>query len=181
MNDIRTLLVPLDFSDCSMGVVRQAAQLASSLGAKVVLHHAVETPGGLGSRTLVTPAPGAEPVPIGQHLRASAEARMPVYLAEAALDGIETDHRIDEGKPADAILEAADAVGAGMIVMGTHARTGLNRVLVGSVAEAVVRRAQIPVVTLRSIRHDGCEATSCGSCRSHVTPAMLRAEAELEG
>lgn len=181
MNDIRTILVPLDFSDCSMGVVRQAAQLAARLGSELVLHHAVETPGGLGSKTLVTPAPGAEPVPIGQHLLASAEARMPVYLAAAAAEGVEVAHRISEGKPTDAILAAADALGADMIVMGTHARTGLNRLLIGSVAEAVVRQAEVPVVTLRNIRHAACEASSCGSCRSHVTPARMRAEAELDG
>ena len=181
MHDIRTILVPLDFSDCSLGVVRSAAALASPLGARLVLHHAVEAPGGLGSKTLVTPSPGAEPVPVGQHLLASAEARMPVYLEAATAEGVSAEHRITEGRPLDTILQAADATGADMIVMGTHARTGLNRLLLGSVAEGVVRQAEIPVVTLRNIRHSGCEATSCASCRSHVTPAKLGAEAELDG
>lgn len=60
------------------------------------------------------------------------------------------EHRLREGDAAAEILQVADEVGADLIVLGTHGRTGLGRVLMGSVAEAVLRRARCPVLTLKS-------------------------------
>ena len=57
--------------------------------------------------------------------------------------------RVEPGEPSDAILSAAKDGGADLIVMGTHGRTGLSRLLIGSVAEAVLRRATCPVLTTR--------------------------------
>ena len=65
------------------------------------------------------------------------------------------EHRLEEGDPATMILNVAQETGAGLIVMGTHGRTGLERLLMGSVAEQVMRKAPCPVLTMR-----GTPATS---------------------
>ncbi len=59
------------------------------------------------------------------------------------------DHMLLVGDPATAIAQAAEREGADLIVMGTHGRTGLTRLLMGSVAEAVVRKARCPVLTVK--------------------------------
>jgi nucleotide-binding universal stress UspA family protein len=61
---------------------------------------------------------------------------------------VRIEHRLEEGSPRERILEVAHEIGARLIVMGTHGRTGLPRLLLGSVAEQVLRRAQCPVLTL---------------------------------
>jgi len=60
------------------------------------------------------------------------------------------EHRLGEGDPATVILEVAEETGAGLIVMGTHGRTGLGRLVMGSVAEQVLRTAPCPVLTVRT-------------------------------
>lgn len=178
---IHTILVASDFSDCAPGVVRRAAHLARDLGAKLVVMHSYEVPTGLGAASRIEPAPGADAVPVGEHLRSSAEQRMPRYVDIATAEGAEAASLVEEGKPVDAILRAAARVGAGMIVMGTHGRRGLQRLVLGSVAEAVVRRAEVPVLTVRSRWHAGCEASSCATCKTHLTAELLQADAELDG
>ena len=59
-------------------------------------------------------------------------------------------HRLVEGGPVEEILKVADSVKADIIVMGTHGHTGLSRLLMGSVAEGVMRKAPCPVLTIRS-------------------------------
>jgi nucleotide-binding universal stress UspA family protein len=62
---------------------------------------------------------------------------------------IRTERRYEEGEPVAEILLTAKECGADLIVMGTHGRTGLARLLMGSVADQVVRRAECPVVTVK--------------------------------
>jgi nucleotide-binding universal stress UspA family protein len=64
--------------------------------------------------------------------------------------GVEAERRLEEGDPVEAILRVAEEIGADLIVMGTHGRTGLSRLFMGSVAEQVLRRAPCPVLTLKS-------------------------------
>lgn len=71
-----------------------------------------------------------------------------------AAEGVSAQVRLEVGVPWEAIVCVAGDEGAEMIVMGTHGRTGLDRLLLGSVAERVVRRAPCPVLTVRSDDHD---------------------------
>jgi nucleotide-binding universal stress UspA family protein len=73
-------------------------------------------------------------------------------------DDIDHEHRSLKGSPAEAIVDCAKEVGADFIVMGTHGRTGLARVLMGSVAEAVVRQAPCPVVTVKEHADEPAES-----------------------
>lgn len=68
--------------------------------------------------------------------------------------GIEYEHRLLRGKPADEIIRLATDEGVSLIVMGTQGRTGVGRLLMGSVAEEVLRRAPCPVLTVKLPRHD---------------------------
>ncbi len=181
MEPIGTVLVPVDFSDCAPGVVQRAAWLARRLEASLVLFHAYEVPAGLASAARVEPVPGAPSLPVGGHLRAAAEGRLKGYLDIAAEEGVEAETRVVEGAPVEAILETVEEAGAGLVVMGTHGRRGLHRLLLGSVAEAVVRRADVPVLTVRSRWHEGCEARNCAVCTAHVTPEVVQARAERDG
>ena len=63
-----------------------------------------------------------------------------------------TESRIEAGEPVDVIVQLAEQTPYDLVVMGTHGRTGLSRVIIGSTAERVVRRAPCPVVTVRAPR-----------------------------
>jgi nucleotide-binding universal stress UspA family protein len=68
---------------------------------------------------------------------------------QAPDQNVRVEHRLEEGHAATVILQAADDVQAGLIIMGTHGRTGLGRLLLGSVAEHVLREAHCPVLTVK--------------------------------
>jgi nucleotide-binding universal stress UspA family protein len=68
------------------------------------------------------------------------------------------EHKLMTGDPAAEIVRLAESEGADMIVMATHGRTGLRRLLMGSVAEAVVRRAACPVLTVKQSQHAAISA-----------------------
>jgi nucleotide-binding universal stress UspA family protein len=132
------LLVAIDPAGCAWAVASRAAELAERLGASAVLQHAVHLPAG------VEPGPRAlEELQRDAHEQLSATAEL--FLAR----GVPARVRIDSGPPAHAILAAAEEEGATMIVVGTHGRSGLARLIIGSVAEAVIRGASVPVLTVR--------------------------------
>lgn len=86
-------------------------------------------------------------------LRDEGDAALEAAVDRATADRIET--TIVDGSPSREILSYAEAAGCDLIVMGTHGRGGLNRLLLGSVAERVVRSATIPVMTVRVGESDG--------------------------
>jgi nucleotide-binding universal stress UspA family protein len=124
---VRTLVFPTDFSECSYHAGRTAAAIARHFGARLHVLH-VEPP-------VTAPA-------------------QPAQLAAAAADlggGLEMATATVNGIPARQICAYAMRVGADLIVMGTHGRTGISRALLGSVAEAVVRHAGCPVMTIPAV------------------------------
>jgi nucleotide-binding universal stress UspA family protein len=68
---------------------------------------------------------------------------------QAADQNVRVEHRLEEGDAARVILEVAREIGAGLIIMGTQGRTGLGRLLLGNVAEHVLRKAPCPVLTVK--------------------------------
>jgi nucleotide-binding universal stress UspA family protein len=138
--DMRVILHPTDFSEYSEEAVRVARSLARDLGARLVILHAAPL------EVLIDGTPAAE-----------TDARF--YYDELArirkrLDGpdlkypVET--RLSRSFPPDGILQTAEDIGADLIVMGTHGRTGLSRALTGSVAESVLPKADCPVMVVKS-------------------------------
>jgi nucleotide-binding universal stress UspA family protein len=140
-----TLLCATDFSGPAAVAEAQALHLALALGAELVfLHVALETP-------LYREGPfsmaDVKDVYDAQRRWAADQLRARVRIAEGG--GVRARSVIAAGTPAAEIVRTAAEEKARLIVMGTHGRTGLDRLLLGSVAERVIRRAPCPVVTVR--------------------------------
>jgi nucleotide-binding universal stress UspA family protein len=138
MLTIRTILHPTDFSERSEHAFHLACSLARDHGARVVLLHVVSIPVAAYEGVVLPP-------PIEE---ATEDAKRRLSQMEPA--GIPVEHRVAEGDAAEMILRVAEEVHADLIVMGTHGRTGLGRLLMGSVAEQVVRKAPCPVLTMKA-------------------------------
>lgn len=141
MTPIRTILHPTDFSDHSAVALRLAGSLARHYGARLIVLHAIAPSGFDLSRAIEE---GVLDAPID---RAALEEKL--GQLRAADDEIRLETRLVEGDPVAEILREADLVPCDLIVMGTRGRSEVSRVLVGSVAEAVVRRARCPVLTVK--------------------------------
>lgn len=138
---IGTILYATDFSDASAAAARYAAELASKLGAVVLVFHAFEP---------IVPGDVYGAVEVGQindELRRFARSRTDELVKWFEDQHVSARGVIADGYAARTIVAGADGV-ADLIVMGTHGRGALSRLLLGSVAERVVRTATCPVLTV---------------------------------
>jgi nucleotide-binding universal stress UspA family protein len=142
--DLTKILVPLDGSELAASVLPFAADLAKSLGASVVLFHSVIEP--------VMTYPGTEAI-FDATARLEMETGARKFLTSAASDfaaqGLKADILTNFGHATDGIVWAAERESADAIVMSTHGRSGLGRMVLGSVADSVVRRTSLPVIVVR--------------------------------
>lgn len=148
----KRLLVPIDFSECSARAVELAAGLAKREDASLALVHVSPLPPNLTPDALVTPPGAREPVRIDElTMRAAREQLEPIAakLRERGLEVQTLARTATSGDVAGAILEAARETAAEALVVGTHGRAGLAHLFLGSVAEKLIRRATVPVVTVR--------------------------------
>jgi nucleotide-binding universal stress UspA family protein len=146
---IKTILHPTDFSERSHYAFRLACALARDHGARLIVLHVAETPMPIASAGVVILQPTINlDIPRAQLQR----LRPPDPT-------IPVEHRLTVGTAAAAILEEADKSNCDLIVLGTHGRTGLGRLLMGSVAEQVVRRAPCPVLTVKTPLTDAAPST----------------------
>ena len=180
MSPCRCVLVLVDFSSCSERVVRHAAELAQPHGGRLVLLHVFSLPVGLESGATMLGADGVVR-PAREQLRREAEERMAPLIGVAEEFGASVSARIVQGAPAPRALSEAERLPADLIVVGSHGRTGVRRLVLGSVSEAIIRHARVPVLTVRGLRHAGCDAPTCETCRSGQLGAVAQAEAELDG
>jgi nucleotide-binding universal stress UspA family protein len=139
------MLVPLDGSDLAETILPLVEQVAGPLEAEVILLRVVEpvsTAEALVSAGVVSPATLA---------RHELEAKRYLAQVEPRLSkkGLRVRTRIALGPPAEAILGAVKTSGADLVAMTTHGRSGLGRVLFGSVAESVLRASRVPVLLMR--------------------------------
>jgi nucleotide-binding universal stress UspA family protein len=135
------ILVPTDGSVGMERVIDTASRLAETHDAKLHLVHAVHT-ASFANLPMETSWESVEGM-----LRDQGETALNAAKRRATADAIET--TIVEGPPSRMICKHATETGCDLIVMGTHGRGGLNRILLGSVAERVVRSATVPVMTVR--------------------------------
>jgi nucleotide-binding universal stress UspA family protein len=140
----RILLVPIDFSAHSAAALDAAIELARG-GGRVHLLHAYEVP--LGS---IPPYGVALPEPLLAQVRDAAARRLEKAAHRVEGAGVACQTHLVHGPPAGAISEAAAAVGADLIVIGTRGLTGFKHVLLGSVAERTIRTAPCPVLTVKA-------------------------------
>ena len=147
MPQIRRILVPVDFSDCSRLALEHAFDLAQAFGATVDALHVIEPVRYVQPGVIVATAEERR-VPIEQFAQEYYETEMAQFLAEVPSD-VKVQSRIEDGVPYDTIVHVAKDGGYDLIVLGTHGYTGLTHLVMGSVAERVVRMASCPVMTVR--------------------------------
>lgn len=144
MAQLKRILVPTDFSPHARAALRLAAELAQKTGAALCLLHAYE----LIPYVLPEGMPMFDPTLIAR-LRDELGQQLSLARDEAKTSGVtEVETRLTEGNAAREIVRTAESWKADLVVMGTHGRTGIEHLLLGSVAEKVVRKAGCPVITV---------------------------------
>jgi nucleotide-binding universal stress UspA family protein/quercetin dioxygenase-like cupin family protein len=141
MPDIQTILHPTDFSENSRYAFQTACALARDNHATLlVLHVMIPAVSPVLQQTPPDPLRSAE----------SQGSLAPLPWPQPSDPQVRAEHRLAEGDPAEEILRLNEALRCDLIVMGTHGRTGLGRFLTGSVAEEVLRKADCPVLVVKS-------------------------------
>ena len=141
MLTIKNILVPTDFSSTSTAAVRHGVELANAFGARLYLLH--------------VPGPTGESFeadfPVGEFETTVRESIEPFFTAEE-LARCRPEYALRVGRTAAEIVGYAKDREIDLIVMGTHGRTGLSHLVMGSVAEAVVRAAPCPITLVRETK-----------------------------
>jgi len=144
---VRRILLPTDFSGCANYALPYAAAIARAVGATVICVNVVEP---------IVPAVGytgmAEAMPIAEmseQMEDSAERELPDVMRCEDLRGLRVEEVIGHGDAAAEIVRVADEQEVDLIVISSHGRTGLGRIIFGSTAEAVVRHARCPVLVVK--------------------------------
>jgi len=155
-----TILVPLDGSELAEAALAPAVELQARFGSRLVLLRAVESV----SHRLMQPPAVIEPpaaiaanVELIEKLTAADREEAQGYLAtvRSRLAGKDVETLVVEGAAAAAVVAAAAQRSAGLIVMSSHGRGGLGRIVFGSVADAVLRQSGVPVLLVRAKLGEG--------------------------
>lgn len=136
----RKILCPLDFTENSLRALDKAVEIARHFGAAMILVHAIPLVAQLGD------------FPMPADVYRAQEKAAGVKLGEIAaqkLGGVKHEPVVFIGDVVGGILQAVDQFKPDLLVMATHGRSGLAHLFLGSVAEAVVRKANCPVLTIR--------------------------------
>lgn len=139
----RKILVPTDFSSSSRAALDHAAVIANRFQSEIALIHVIESATYSVTDTLIVVNHEAA-------LKATAEALIDNLYKECVERGLPATKAVVSGTPYREIIKKAEADRVDLIVIGTHGRTGFERLLLGSVAEKVVRLSRVPVLTVRS-------------------------------
>jgi len=148
MVEIRRILVPVDFSEVAPILAKWAKGFAKQLNAKIILTYVLED---------LSPYEGIfvdlkTLTELENTLYEGAKKSMEDFLKEHFSDFPDVEPVLEKGDVVETILRVAQEKGADLIVIGTHGRKGLDRILFGSVAEGVVKNSPIPVVTINPYR-----------------------------
>jgi nucleotide-binding universal stress UspA family protein len=137
------VVVPIDFSGCSLDALEYGIQIAKDFRASLTLLHVLE------------PVPYGIDLTLGHVAERDQEwvnRQLKSLASTIGSYGVSVSTEIHGGLPADSIVEFVRASDYGLLVMGTHGRRGISHVMMGSVAEAVLRRAPWPVLVLKSAK-----------------------------
>ena len=135
--DIKRILVPVDFSQGSLNALSSARDLAKQFGAELLLLH------------VIAPIDFITVSDVYDEQRRASDAALTRIGADLRAAGQRFRVIVAGGVPSHVIVDTAKRTGTDLIVMGTHGRTGLAHMLIGSVAERVVRTAACPVLAVR--------------------------------
>lgn len=144
---MKKIVVGTDFSELATAAVRFAANLAVKTGAELIVVYAdtFEPP------LEFTATETSHLIETLEGSKRQARAELARYVVETIPAGVEWRALVVDAFPAAAINEVAQSEHADLIAVGTHGRTGLKRLILGSVAEEVMRTAKVPVVTVRTL------------------------------
>lgn len=141
-----TIMLPVDGSEVSNHAAEQGLMLAKALGSSVIFQYVVD----ISIVTLPDAELGISNIEaIRKSFTEQGNKVIASFSSSAREMGVGFEALITEGDVHDEILKTAEEKGAELIVMGTHGRRGLNRLLLGSVAESVTKRAHCPVLLIR--------------------------------
>jgi universal stress protein A len=143
---LKSILVPVDFSEMSLKSLQYAVPLARQFGAKITLMHVVAASDHL--------LDFSYPVPLEEKGLGMIEEKMEALRAERIPAELVVQSIVRQGRTFDAILDAAREIEADLIIATTHGFTGLDRALLGSTAENLVRLAKCPVLVIRESERD---------------------------
>ena len=143
MVTLKKILCPVDHSECSYLALKYAISLALKDEAKLYLMHVID------SRLYDSEMYKFSPYKLNEIDESKIRADLMKSLPEGTMDVLEVETMVVKGVPFNEIINAATEINVDLIVIGTHGRTGLSHVMLGSVAEKVVRKATCPVLTVR--------------------------------
>jgi nucleotide-binding universal stress UspA family protein len=146
MKPIRNIVVGTDFSPASRPAFRRAMEMAAANGAALWIAHVLAPPTPLGMEGYVLARTYDE---IAQAVRKDARKRLQRLLSLARRGGVRAQSLVLTGAPHEALTRSARRHRADLMVLGTHGRSGLARIFLGSVASRVVATAPCPVLTVR--------------------------------
>ncbi len=167
------VLCPIDFSDTSRRALRHATVLAAWYGARVTVLHVMPPEGeipmaaGLGEGPVVLPVP--DHAAVADHLARDAAA--------AGADPARLSCEVASGQPHRVVLDRIAALGADLLVLGTHGRSGFERLFLGSVTEKLLRTSPCPVLTVPPGAHDPAAVVAFRQvlCPIDFSPSSVRA------
>jgi universal stress protein A len=142
MGMLKTILAPTDFSDLSAAGVRYACQLAKDAAAELIIFNVV----------VLDESNRVDKREMEQHKK-----RLDDFVAEkiaGAAAGLKIRHRVEAGQPFGGIVDCAEKEGIDLIVMSSHGRSGLSRMLIGSVTDKLLRAAPCPVLVVPMKKQD---------------------------
>jgi nucleotide-binding universal stress UspA family protein len=176
MITIHRILCPLDFSRFSHHALEQAVALARETGAEILALRAEAVAPVTSVVSVGSPIP-IEPARFTADERRSIERELTAFTGDVDAAGLRVATRIVERDPVSAIVDTAETWPADLIVMGTHGRSGFERLLLGSVAERVLRKAPCPVLTVPRKLTSAKQLLTFGRilCAVDFSPASRRA------
>jgi nucleotide-binding universal stress UspA family protein len=139
--NVRRILFPLDLSDFSTSIVPQVISLAEKFGAEIHIVAVVEP---LDLSSAIAPTPGR----IDCNTREGAEQRLQMFEQESFVGYRNVERALLYGRPAEEILKYIAASAIDLVIIATHRKGGLERALLGSVADEVIRKSPVPVMSI---------------------------------
>ncbi len=148
LGNIRRLLVPVDFSANARKAITYATAFARQFGATLTFLHVVQVNYAYGEFGAI------DFTALEREMRAGADKELAALVKAATGAGLQADSIVREGSPPKIIADVAKELGSDLLVISTHGYTGLRHVLMGSIAEHVVRYAPCPVLVVRLQEQD---------------------------
>jgi len=148
---LHRILVPTDLSEHACQAAKYAAAFAEKFGAEIYLLHVLQEIAPYQPDAVTTGPPVAPPL---EKLTAAARESLDRFMTDNKLKRLAIHQEVREGTPVEEIVEFAAEKDIDLIILGTHGRGWLAHVLLGSVAEKVVRKAPCPVLTVRLAEHE---------------------------